>query len=1379
MNEHICARFGGLLRKTVTAATLFTLITTFFVFLPGQTTAATVNKKLIRPQAANMFVSNTFVISQFQVAGGNAADEFVELHNVSGNDVDLNGYRLVYRSAAGTSDVTIASWAVSTVIPAGGYYLIAHAAGYDGTTNANVTFNAGSTGSFSASSGGFALRNGAANTGTIIDSVGYGSATNAFVETTTTAVPVANDSKARSGEGCTDTDNNSVDFVTVSPSAPRNSQSAVVICDGTGGRPTLSINNVTLTEGNSGTKTFSFTVSLSAPAGENGVTFDIATADGTATTTDNDYVSNSLTGQMIPAGLQTYTFNVTVNGDTAVEPTETFSVNVTNVSGAPVVDGTGTGTITTDDVSTAPTATGTANPSTVQAGGTVLLTVNVTPGTNPTSTGIAVTGNLTSIAGSAAQTFYDDGTNGDQTAGDNVFTYQATVGAGTASGAKTLPITITDAQSRTRNINIGLTVGTTGAHSPEEHLIMGNPSNATTDINNSLNYLMLKEQYALSYNRDRAIPNWVSWHLDSSWLGSAPRQNDFRPDPTLPTDWYHVSGSSYSGSGFDRGHYTPSADRTSSIPDNSATFLMTNMMPQAPGNNQGPWEKLESYSRTLVGEGNELYIIGGGIGTGGTGDNGFANTIDAGRITVPAQTWKVIIILPAGDNDSSRVTSSTRTIGVIMPNNTAIRPDQWQKYITTVDQVEALTGYDFFSNVEPSIQAQIESKLDAANNTAPSAGGQSKTTAEDTAVNVTLSASDPNVNNQLEYNIISYPTNGILSGTGANLTYTPNANFFGTDSFTYQASDGTFSSGTAAINFTVTEINDAPVAAPDFKGTARNTVLMFAAADLLSNDSKGAANENAQTLTVSQVAVNAQTHGTVSLSGGQITYTPDANYTGAAAFSYQVCDNGTSNGIADGKCGTGTVNISVGEQAYSISGTVTYGIREENETPRGLSNVNLNATGASTVSAISNSAGDYQLSGLTGGKYTVKPAKTGEVNGINSLDSTRIQQHLVGLRTLSASQIIAADTDGNGIVNSLDATRIQQYLVGIPAANIIGQWKFLPADRQYESVNGEITGQNFQGVLVGEVSGNWSSSQFAENLETSEESIISSTDYQPDAAAIFERGVDDMVTKKMRLSGQFQSSEQAGEIPAASNSRKANSDKNALAVSIPANIMASAGGTVSVPISIGALPEEMSIESFDLSLFFDPSVLQPALTANDGNSPTLSSGCSVLSNSSASNKITVSGACLTPITNGSDVLYRLNFNVIGAPHQQTILTFTDPATAVETFKFNDGSTIVNTTDEMFAVSGSPEASVTIAGKATTEQGRGIGNVSIVMFDSQGNERTVMTNGFGYYRFENIRVGETVTIRAEAKRYRFNQSMIVRTINENLEGIDFIVIDSGF
>jgi endonuclease G len=246
------------------------------------------------------------------------------------------------------------------------------------------------------------------------------------------------------------------------------------------------------------------------------------------------------------------------------------------------------------------------------------------------------------------------------------------------------------------------------------HLTMGNPSNATPDVSQPANYLMEKPQYALSYHRDNGRANWVSWHLDSTWMGSTPRQDNFRNDTTLPSGWYQVSGTDYTGSGFDRGHYCPSADRTSTVADNSATFLMTNMMPQSPDNNQGPWADLESYARTLVNAGNELHIVMGGAGQGGTGSNGGVTmTIAGGHVQVPAQTWKVILVQPQGTNDVARVTTSTRVIAVRMPNTQGIRTNNWQQYRVSVDEVEQLTGYDFFSNVPSSIQAVIESVVDS------------------------------------------------------------------------------------------------------------------------------------------------------------------------------------------------------------------------------------------------------------------------------------------------------------------------------------------------------------------------------------------------------------------------------------------------------------------------------------------------------------------------------------------------------------------------------------------------------------------------------------------------------------------------------------------
>ena len=112
--------------------------------------------------------------------------------------------------------------------------------------------------------------------------------------------------------------------------------------------PNLTINDVTVTEGNSGITNAVFTVSLSAPAGPGGATFNIATANGSATA-GTDYVAQSLTGQTIPAGSSTYTFTVQVIANLLNEPNKTFFVNVTGVTNAIVVDGQGVGTINNDD----------------------------------------------------------------------------------------------------------------------------------------------------------------------------------------------------------------------------------------------------------------------------------------------------------------------------------------------------------------------------------------------------------------------------------------------------------------------------------------------------------------------------------------------------------------------------------------------------------------------------------------------------------------------------------------------------------------------------------------------------------------------------------------------------------------------------------------------------------------------------------------------------------------------------------------------------------------------------------------------------------------------------------------------------------------------
>jgi len=157
----------------------------------------------------------------------------------------------------------------------------------------------------------------------------------------------------------------------------------------------------------------------------------------------------------------------------------------------------------------------------------------------------------------------------------------------------------------------------------------------------------------------------------------------------------------------------PSGDRTGSSADNTATFLMTNITPQAPNLNEIVWENLEDYCRTLASQGNECYIISGGYGQGGSGSNGgTTNTIASGNINVPSHFWKIVVVLPNGTGDAGRVSSSTRVIAIDMPNTQTVNAHNWGYYRTTVDAIESSTGYDFLSNVSASIQSVIEAQVD-------------------------------------------------------------------------------------------------------------------------------------------------------------------------------------------------------------------------------------------------------------------------------------------------------------------------------------------------------------------------------------------------------------------------------------------------------------------------------------------------------------------------------------------------------------------------------------------------------------------------------------------------------------------------------------------
>jgi len=271
--------------------------------------------------------------------------------------------------------------------------------------------------------------------------------------------------------------------------------------------------------------------------------------------------------------------------------------------------------------------------------------------------------------------------------------------------------TSTTSSATPRNVTLGADAPPTSGDN--SNLLFGNPSSATTSTAMMDNYLIDQGYYVESYNSTKGEPNWVSWHLDATNItNGSSRLNNFAGFSGLPTGWYQVESNSYSGSGFDRGHNCPSADRTSSSNANSATFLMTNMIPQAPQNNQQTWANLENYLREQVVAGYEVYIIMGSYGTGGSGSAGAANTINNGHVNVPSNVWKVAVLLPTGNNDISRVAAGTRVIAVNTPNINTTNSD-WTQYIVTVRDIEKATGYNLLSNLPQAVQDAAETQKDA------------------------------------------------------------------------------------------------------------------------------------------------------------------------------------------------------------------------------------------------------------------------------------------------------------------------------------------------------------------------------------------------------------------------------------------------------------------------------------------------------------------------------------------------------------------------------------------------------------------------------------------------------------------------------------------
>ncbi|HYC51475.1 MAG TPA: DNA/RNA non-specific endonuclease [Gemmatimonadaceae bacterium] len=241
------------------------------------------------------------------------------------------------------------------------------------------------------------------------------------------------------------------------------------------------------------------------------------------------------------------------------------------------------------------------------------------------------------------------------------------------------------------------------------HAEFGEP----TDADPSDDYIARRTEFTSSFNKLRNIPNWVSYNLEATHITPGQDRCDcFTYDPLLPADFARYTTADYTGAGaaagfgIDRGHLARSFDRTSGSLDNARTFYFSNIIPQAADNNQGPWANFENYLGSLAQNDNrEVYIITGGAGSQGTVKN-------EGLITIPASTWKVAVIMPR-DQGLANVDSydDIEVIAVIMPNVAGIRNVDWRTYVTTVNAVEAVSGYDVLALLPDGVESAVEAGM--------------------------------------------------------------------------------------------------------------------------------------------------------------------------------------------------------------------------------------------------------------------------------------------------------------------------------------------------------------------------------------------------------------------------------------------------------------------------------------------------------------------------------------------------------------------------------------------------------------------------------------------------------------------------------------------
>ncbi len=203
--------------------------------------------------------------------------------------------------------------------------------------------------------------------------------------------------------------------------------------------------------------------------------------------------------------------------------------------------------------------------------------------------------------------------------------------------------------------------------------------------------ILQREGYTVSYNATTMQPNWVAWQLTESRTEGTAKRGDYPFTADEEVDEPRVDTYDYRSSGYDRGHMCPAGDNKWSAKAMEQSFLMTNICPQAPSLNRGDWNEMEIACRKWAKREGTLYVVCGPIFY-----RSAHKRIGAHKVPVPEAFFKVVL----------STSGTPKAIGFIYKNGDGNRPKG--DYVNTVDDVERITGIDFFPALPDDVEKRVE-----------------------------------------------------------------------------------------------------------------------------------------------------------------------------------------------------------------------------------------------------------------------------------------------------------------------------------------------------------------------------------------------------------------------------------------------------------------------------------------------------------------------------------------------------------------------------------------------------------------------------------------------------------------------------------------------